>query len=93
MISIEASFPLVEIRQYFWPKNNSSSNAYPNKHQAEFPFLKEVDSLVFYNSQLDLNSTYNIFFRKIEKGNKMQGFPKYKSNKNRQTFRTNNQKN
>ncbi|WP_233781047.1 hypothetical protein [Borreliella bavariensis] len=58
MISIESSFPLVEIRQYFWPKNNSSSNAYPNKYKAEFPFPKEVDSLVLYNSQLDLNSTY-----------------------------------
>lgn len=83
MILIEASFPLAEIRQYFWPKNNSSSNAYPNKHKAEFPFPKEAHSLVLYNSQLDLNSTHNIFFRKIEKGNRMQGFPKYKSNKNR----------
>ncbi|WP_215540844.1 hypothetical protein [Borreliella bavariensis] len=49
---------MVEIRQYFWPKNNSSSNAYPNKYKAEFPFPKEVGSLVLYNSQLDLNSTY-----------------------------------
>ncbi|WP_404842000.1 hypothetical protein [Borreliella garinii] len=73
---------MAEIRQYVWPKNNSSSNAYPNKHKAEFPFPKEADSLVLYNSQLDLNSIYN-FFRKIEKGNRMQGFPKYKSNKNR----------
>ncbi|QXG44786.1 hypothetical protein KSP41_05505 (plasmid) [Borreliella burgdorferi] len=45
------------------------------------------------NVQLDLNSAYNNFFREIKNGNRTQGFPKYKSKKNRQTFRTNNQKN
>ncbi len=35
---------------------------------------------------------YSNFFREIKKGNRIQGFSKYKSKKNRQIFRTNNQK-
>ncbi|MCD2380478.1 transposase, partial [Borreliella burgdorferi] len=66
---------------------------YPSKYKEEFPFLKEVDSLALCSAWIDLNFAYSNFFREIKKGNKMQGFPKYKSKKNRQTYRTNNQKN
>uniref|UniRef100_UPI000464427F RNA-guided endonuclease TnpB family protein n=1 Tax=Borrelia hispanica TaxID=40835 RepID=UPI000464427F len=77
----------------YYEKNKQSLITYPSKYKEEFPFLKEVDSLALCNAQLDLNSAYSNFFREIKKGNRTQGFPKYKSKKNRQTFRTNNQKN
>ncbi|AHH05585.1 Transposase (plasmid) [Borrelia miyamotoi FR64b] len=77
----------------YYEKNKQSLITYPSKYKKEFPFLKEVDSLALCNAQLDLNSAYSNFFREIKKGNRTQGFPKYKSKKNRQTFRTNNQKN
>ncbi|ACH93910.1 RNA-guided endonuclease TnpB family protein [Borrelia duttonii] len=77
----------------YYEKNKQSLITYPSKYKEEFLFLKEVDSLALCNAQLDLNSAYSNFFREIKKGNRTQGFPKYKSKKNRQTFRTNNQKN
>ncbi|MBB5141519.1 transposase [Borreliella afzelii] len=77
----------------YYEKNKQSLITYPSKYKEEFSFLKEVNSLALCNSQLDLNSAYSNFFREIKKGNKTQGFSKYKSKKNRQTFRTNNQKN
>ncbi|WP_422850426.1 RNA-guided endonuclease TnpB family protein, partial [Borreliella afzelii] len=77
----------------YYEKNKQNLITYPSKYKEEFSFLKEVDSLALCNAQLDLNSAYSNFFREIKKGNRTQGFPKYKSKKNRQTFRTNNQKN
>ncbi len=77
----------------YYEKNKQSLITYPSKYKEKFLSLKEVDSLVLSNAQLDLNSVYNNFFREVKKGNKTQRFPKYKSKKNRQTFRTNNQKN
>ncbi|ETZ17245.1 Transposase [Borrelia duttonii CR2A] len=74
----------------YYEKNKQSLITYPSKHKEEFPFLKEVDSLALCSAWIDLNSAYSNFFREIKKGNKTQGFPKYKSKKNRQTFRTNN---
>ncbi|WP_418906450.1 RNA-guided endonuclease TnpB family protein (plasmid) [Borreliella turdi] len=83
---------LSDKKDYF-EKNKQGLTTYPSKYKEEFFFLKEVDSLALCNAQIDLNSAYSNFFREIKKGNRTQGFPKYKSKKNRQTYRTNNQKN
>ncbi|WP_418905346.1 RNA-guided endonuclease TnpB family protein (plasmid) [Borreliella turdi] len=83
---------LSDKKDYF-EKNKQGLITYLSKYKEEFFFLKEVDSLALCNTQIDLNSAYSNFFREIKKGNRTQGFPKYKSKKNRQTYRTNNQKN
>ncbi|SCW38128.1 Probable transposase [Borreliella japonica] len=77
----------------YYEKNKQSLSVNPSNYKNEFPFLKEVDSLALCSAWIDLNSAYSNFFREIKKENRTQGFPKYKSKKNRQTFRTNNQKN
>lgn len=60
----------------------------PAQYKAEFPFLKEVDSLALSNAQLNLDKAYANFFR-----DKSVGFPKFKSKKeNRRSYKTNNQK-
>ncbi|ACK74400.1 transposase [Borreliella burgdorferi] len=77
----------------YYKNNRQNLITYPSKYKEEFPFLKEVDSLALCSAWIDLNFAYSNFFREIKKGNRVQGFPKYKSKKNRQTYRTNNQKN
>ncbi|MFD1401510.1 IS200/IS605 family element RNA-guided endonuclease TnpB [Robinsoniella peoriensis] len=65
----------------------SRSNT-PAKYKAEFPWLKEVDSLALANAQMNLQSAYRNFFR-----DKSVGFPKYKRKKNNHmSYTTNNQK-
>ncbi|WP_164931609.1 helix-turn-helix domain-containing protein, partial [Longirhabdus pacifica] len=60
----------------------------PAQYKAEFPFLKEVDSLALANAQMNLNKAYANFFR-----DKSTGFPKFKSKKdNHHRYTTNNQK-
>ena len=60
----------------------------PAQYKAEFPFLKEVDSLALANAQMNLNKAYTNFFR-----DKSVGFPKFKSKKdNYRSYTTNNQK-
>ncbi|WP_420025567.1 RNA-guided endonuclease TnpB family protein (plasmid) [Borreliella yangtzensis] len=80
-------------KKNYYEKNKESLSVNPSKYKNEFLFLKEVDSLALCSAWIDLNFAYSNFFREIKKGNRIQGFPKYKSKKNRQTFRTNNQKN
>ena len=46
----------------------------PAQYKAEFPWLREVDSLALANAQLHLESAYRNFFRE-----KSIGFPKFKS--------------
>ncbi len=59
----------------------------PAQYKAEYPYLKEVDSLALANAQLNLDKAYKNFFR-----NKQFGFPKFKSKKNPvQSYTTNNQ--
>ena len=48
----------------------------PAKYKAEFPWLKEVDSLALCNAQLHLQTAYKNFFR-----DDSVGFPKFKSKK------------
>ena len=60
----------------------------PAQYKAEFPWLKEVDSLALANAQLHLNAAYRSFFSKPE-----HGFPQFKSKKTSEdTYSTNNQK-
>ena len=60
----------------------------PAQYKTEYPWLKEVDSLALANAQLHLNSAYNNFFSKPERG-----FPRFKSKKaTKATYSTNNQK-
>jgi len=60
------------------------------KKQEEYIWLKEVDKFALTNSIYNLDSAYQNFFREIKKGNKNQGFPKFKSKKNNyQSYRTN----
>lgn len=58
----------------------------PASYKEEFPFLKSVDSLCLSNAQLNRNKAFKAFFRK------QNGFPKFKSKRNEQSFSTNNQK-
>ena len=61
----------------------------PAQYKAEFPWLKEVDSLALANAQMNLQSAYSNFFR-----DKSIGFPKFKSKKdNNHSYKTNNQHN
>jgi putative transposase len=60
----------------------------PAQYKAEFPWLKEVDSLALANAQMNLEKAYKNFFR-----DKSVGFPKYKSKKDHHfSYTTNNQK-
>ena len=57
----------------------------PAQHKAEFPFLREVDSMALCNAQLQLQAAYKNFFR-----DKSIGFPKFKSKKsNHGSYTTN----
>ena len=58
----------------------------PAQYKSQFPWLKEVDSLALANVQLNLNKAYKSFFQS------KFGFPKFKSKKTAQSYRTNNQK-
>jgi len=56
----------------------------------EKEWLKEVDKFALQNALKDLDSAYQNFFREIKKGNKQQGFPKFKSkHSHKQSYRTN----
>lgn len=59
----------------------------PAKYKAEFEFLKEVDSDALCYAQLNLETAYKNFFR-----DKSVGFPKFKSKKNKFSFKTTNRK-
>lgn len=56
----------------------------------ELEWLKEVDKFALQNSLKDLDSSYKNFFRENKKGNKNQGFPKFKTKRdNKKSYRTN----
>ena len=56
----------------------------------EFEWLKEVDKFALTNAIFNLDSAYQNFFREIKKGNKNQGFPKFKSKRtNYNSYTTN----
>lgn len=58
----------------------------PAQYKKEFPWLREVDSLALANVQLNLNRAYKSFFQLGF------GFPRFKTKKAAQSYKTNNQK-
>src|SRR5699024_4736191 len=59
--------------------------------KAEYPYLKEVDSLALANVWRNLETAFRNRFSKTRK--KKNGFPKFKSKKrSRRSYTTNNQK-
>ena len=67
---------LAEKKEYY-EKTGKVLKVTPAKYKAEFPWLKEVDSLALCNAQLHLQTAYKNFFR-----DSSVGFPKFKSKKN-----------
>ena len=53
--------------------NGKKLQTTPAQYKAEFPWLREIDSLALANSQINLQSAYQNFFN-----NKAFGFPNYK---------------
>ena len=51
----------------------------PAKYKADYPYLKEVDSLALANVQINLQTAFKNCFSKTHK--KKAGFPKFKSAK------------
>ena len=55
----------------------------PATYKSEFPFLKEVDSLALANAQINLQVAYKNFFEG------RANYPKFKSQKDKQSYTTN----
>ena len=68
-----------------YEKTGKNENITPRRYKKDYPFLKEVDSLALCNAQLNRNKAFKAFF------NHQNGFPKYKSKRNDQSYTTNNQ--
>lgn len=74
-----------------YEKNKSFGKQTPAMYKAEYPFLKEVDSLALANVQLNLQGALKNCFDKSRK--RRNNFPKFKSAKHsRKSYTTNNQK-
>ena len=58
----------------------------PAQYKEKFPWLREVDSLALCNVQLNLNKAYKSFYQSGF------GFPRFKSKKSAQSYKTNSQK-
>ena len=73
-------------RIVYYKETGESLRNTPAQYKDEFPWLKEVDSLALANVCLNLNAAYKSFFQS------KFGFPKFKSKKTAQSYKTNNQK-
>ena len=69
-----------------YEETGKTLNNTPAQYKSQFPWLKEVDSLALANVQLNLNKAYKSFFRSGF------GFPRFKSKKSAQSYKTNSQK-
>lgn len=79
---------MLEDKIKYYQATKQKLNNTPAQYKQEFEWLKEVDSLALANSQMNLQTAYNNFFR-----NPKIGFPKFKSKKNcKYSYTTNNQK-
>lgn len=72
----------------YYKATGKSIQTTPAQYKDEYPYLREVDSLVLCNVQLNLQAAYNNFFDKKRKA--WSGFPKFKSRKARNSYTTNN---
>jgi putative transposase len=71
----------------YYEEHKKKLNNTPAQYKGGFEWLREVDSLALANTQLDLQTAYQNFFR-----NPKTGFPKFKSkHKDRKSYTTNNQ--
>jgi len=71
----------------YYNETKQKLNNTPAQYKKEFEWLKEVDSLALANAQMNLQTAYNNFFKRLE-----IGFPKFKSKKNNHfSYTTNNQ--
>ena len=71
----------------YYKETKQKLNNTPAQYKKEFEWLKEVDSLALANTQMNLQTAYNNFFKRPE-----VGFPKFKSKKNNHfSYTTNNQ--
>lgn len=74
------------IKEY--KETGKSSNAIEQHRQlnalkpTEFPWMYEVSKAAPQESLRDLDKAYRNFFRRVKKGDKKPGFPKFKSRKN-----------
>lgn len=69
--------------------NYNACSADLTKLKQEKPWLKEVDKFALQNALKDLDRAFQNFFREIKKGNKNQGFPKFKPKHHyKQSYRT-----
>ena len=72
----------------YYNKTKQKLNNTPAQYKKDFPWLKEVDSYALANTQMNLQSAYNNFFKRPE-----VGFPKFKSKKSYYySYTTNNQR-
>lgn len=62
-------------------------------YKEDFEFLKEVDSVALQQSRRDLESAYQNFFKRVRKGDKSKGFPKFKRKDDKNSFRVQNTSN
>ena len=69
----------------YYKETGKTLNNTPAQYKKKFPWLKEVDSLALANVQLNLQKAYKSFFQS------KFGFPKFKSKRHHQSYRTNNQ--
>ena len=71
--------------------SKTDCNNYCNRElKKEYLWLKEVDKFALTNSIYDLDSAYQNVFRRIKKGSKELGFPKFKSKRNHNySYKTN----
>lgn len=71
--------------------SKTDCNNYCNRElKKEYEWLKDVDKFALTNSIYDLDVAYQNFFREVKKGNKNQGFPKFKSKHNHHcSYKTN----
>lgn len=80
------------IKQYELNKSTLSlkdCSAELTQYKQEFEWLKEPDKWALQNSLKDLERAYQNFFRRVKKGDKKVGFPKWKTRKNvRKSYRT-----
>ena len=58
------------------------------KLSVELPFLRECERSIYGFAIQDVIYAYNNFFREIKKGNKDQGFPKFKDKSSPKKYRT-----
>jgi putative transposase len=76
---------ILDDNQKNYEKGNKFKINTPKVYKEEFEWLKEADSLALTGVWMNLKNAFDIAFKR-----KDRGFPKFKSKKNKQSYRTNN---